>query len=73
MLGFGWSVTDQVGQGGQNWVGLDVFRISEFARGNSAEAGDSGEGVKLGEMSQAGREDSGRSNGGTLVQRLRTR
>lgn len=38
MLGFGWSVTDQVGSGSQIGVGVDVFSISEAARGNSVEA-----------------------------------
>lgn len=38
MLGFGWLVTDQVGSGSQDGVGVDVFCISEAARGNLVEA-----------------------------------
>lgn len=35
MLGFGWLVTDQMGQGGG--VGIRVFDVSETTRKNSAE------------------------------------
>lgn len=37
MLGFGWLVTDQMGQGGHAGVGIRVFGVSETIRKNSAE------------------------------------
>lgn len=37
MLGFGWSVTDQMGQGGHVGVGIHAFGVSEITRKNSAE------------------------------------
>lgn len=63
MLAFGSSVTDQVGPGGQAGVGADVFSTSKVAIGNSADTAMISKGVKLGEMSEAGREDSGNRNG----------
>lgn len=37
MLGFGWLVTDHMGQGGHVGVGNRTFRASETTRNNSAE------------------------------------
>lgn len=37
MLGFGWLVTDQMGQGGHVGLGIRAFGVSEITRKNSAE------------------------------------